>query len=131
MIDDEFTKTFLEKKGFLSKRESFDCLTMDCPSDKLVELVLSLRDEENFDLLVDLTAIDHGEEAQVRFSVVLHFYSLVQRGYLRFHAACAPTTRTLPSLRLPKFTLPPIGMRGKLTTCSESSSRDILISGVS
>ena len=88
MIDDEFTKTFLEKKGFLSKRESFDCLTMDCPSDKLVELVLSLRDEENFDLLVDLTAIDHGEEAQVRFSVVLHFYSLVQRGYLRFHVAC-------------------------------------------
>ena len=65
MIDDEFTKTFLEKKGFLSKRKSFDCLTMDCPSDKLVELVLSLRDEENFDLLVDLTAIDHGEEAQV------------------------------------------------------------------
>ena len=61
---------------------------MDCPSDKLVELVLSLRDEENFDLLVDLTAIDHGEEAQVRFSVVLHFYSLVQRGYLALSVAC-------------------------------------------
>ncbi len=88
MIDDEFTKAFLEKKGFLSKRESIDCLTMDCPSDKLVELVLSLREEENFDLLVDLTAIDHGEEAQVRFSVVLHFYSLVHRGYLRFHVTC-------------------------------------------
>ena len=88
MIDDEFTNAFLEKKGFLSKRESIDCLTMDCPSDKLVELVLSLRDEENFDLLLDLTAIDHGEEAQVRFSVVLHLYSLVHRGYLRFHVAC-------------------------------------------
>ena len=88
MIDDEFTNAFLEKKGFLSKRESIDCITMDCPSDKLVELVLSLRDEENFDLLVDLTAIDHGEEAQVRFSVVLHLYSLVHRGYLRCHIAC-------------------------------------------
>jgi len=89
MIDDEFTKALLEKKGFLSKRESIDCLTMDCPADELADMALSLRDEDGFDLLVDLTAIDHGEDAEVRFSVVLHFYSLVHRGYLRFHVACA------------------------------------------
>ena len=72
---------------------------MDCPSDKLVELVLSLREEENFDLLVDLTAIDHGEEAQVRFSVVLHFYSLVHRGYLRIHVACSDNENpSVPSI---------------------------------
>jgi NADH-quinone oxidoreductase subunit C len=89
MIDDEFTKALLEKKGFLSRRESIDCLTMDCPADQLPDLVLSLRDEEGFDLLVDLTAIDQGEEADIRFSVVLHFYSLVHRGYLRIHVLCS------------------------------------------
>ena len=76
MIDDEFTKTFLEKR--LSFEEGkFDCLTMDCPSDKLSNWFALFVMRRTFDLLVDLTAIDHGEEAQVRFSVVLHFYSLV------------------------------------------------------
>ena len=99
MIDDEFTKALLEKKGFLSKRESIDCLTMDCPADELADMALSLRDEDGFDLLVDLTAIDHGEDAEVRFSVVLHFYSLVHRGYLRFHVPCSDNENpSVPSI---------------------------------
>ena len=39
-------------------------------------------------MLVDLTAIDHGVDARTRFSTVMHFYSLVHRGYLRVHVAC-------------------------------------------
>ena len=89
MIDDDFIKSLLEKKGSLSRRESVDCLTLDCPADQLEDVVLSFRDDEGFDLLVDLTAIDHGEDAEVRFSVVLHFYSLVHRGYVRLHVLCS------------------------------------------
>ncbi|MBN38298.1 MAG: NADH-quinone oxidoreductase subunit C [Opitutae bacterium] len=89
MIDDGFIKSLLEKKGSLSRRESIDCLTLDCPADQLKDVVLSFRDDEGFDLLVDLTAIDHGEDAEVRFSVVLHFYSLVHRGYVRLHVLCS------------------------------------------
>jgi NADH-quinone oxidoreductase subunit C len=88
MIDDDFKKALLEKNGFLSTRDSIDCLTLDCPADQLAEMSLSLRDEEGFELLVDLTAIDHGEDAEVRFSVVLHFFSLIHKGYLRLHASC-------------------------------------------
>tara|TARA_B100001057_G_scaffold142779_1_gene142468 strand:+ start:275 stop:892 length:618 start_codon:yes stop_codon:yes gene_type:complete len=89
MIDDDFITSLLEKKGSLSRRESIDCLTLDCPADQLKDVVLSFRDDEGFDLLVDLTAIDHGEDAEVRFSVVLHFYSLVHRGYVRLHVLCS------------------------------------------
>ena len=89
MIDDDFTNSLLEKKGSLSRRDSIDCLTLDCPADQLKDVVLSFRDDAGFDLLVDLTAIDHGEDAEVRFSVVLHFYSLVHRCYVRLHVLCS------------------------------------------
>ena len=39
--------------------------------------------------MVDLTAIDHGEEAEVRFSVVCHYYSRVHHDYIRVHVECA------------------------------------------
>ena len=88
MIDEDFAQVLLKKHGFLSKRENSDCLTVDCPSTQLVELSRSLRDEDGFEMLVDLTAIDHGVDVQARFSTVMHFYSLVHRGYLRVHVAC-------------------------------------------
>ena len=88
MIDEDFAQVLLEKHGFLSQRENSDCLTVDCPSAHLVELSRSFRDEEGFEMLVDLTAIDHGVDAQTRFSTVMHFYSLVHRGYYAVHVAC-------------------------------------------
>ena len=89
MIDDDFVKALLEKCSYLSLRHREDCLTLDCPADSVIEFSRHLRDEETFDLLVDLTAVDHGETADTRFSVVLHFYSLIHRTYLRAHIACA------------------------------------------
>lgn len=38
--------------------------------------------------MVDLTAIDHGPDAEVRFVVVLHIYSLIHKTYLRIHVNC-------------------------------------------
>ena len=89
MIDDDFVKSLLEKCSYLSLRHQEDCLTLDCPADSVIAFSRHLRDEETFDLLVDLTAVDHGETADIRFSVVLHFYSLIHRTYLRVHIACA------------------------------------------
>ena len=89
MIDDDFVNSLLEKCSYLTHRHREDCLTLDCPADSLIEFSRHLRDEETFDLLVDLTAVDHGETADTRFSVVLHFYSLIHRTYLRAHIACS------------------------------------------
>jgi NADH-quinone oxidoreductase subunit C len=89
MIDESFITALLEKHSYLSKLDSIDCFTVRCESENLIPLVNSLRDDEGFELMVDLTAIDHGELESIRFSVVVHLYSLVHRGYLRIHVHCS------------------------------------------
>ena len=42
----------------------------------LLQFCTHLRDEETFDLLVDLTAVDHGLDAEIRFTVVFHLVFL-------------------------------------------------------
>ena len=99
MIDEEFAQKLLEKHEFLLQRKSVDCLSVECPCSEVVALSFSLRDEEGFDMLVDLTAIDHGEDAEGRFSTVMHFYSLVHRGYLRVHSECPDNEKpSMPSI---------------------------------
>ena len=89
MIDNDFTENLLGQFDAVSKRHHEDCLTLDCKEAAISKLLLHLRDEETFDLMVDLTAIDHGESAEVRFSVVIHLYSRIHRDYLRIHSPCA------------------------------------------
>lgn len=74
--------------AFLSQRKSGDCMAFDCPMDELVTLCKALRDKEGFPLLVDLTAVDWGEDASPRFSTFYHFYSLVRKEYLRISCPC-------------------------------------------
>ena len=88
MIDDDFVKALLEGRDFISIKHRDDCLTLDCLPDSLIGFCKHLRDDQTFDLLVDLTAVDHGEEADSRFQVVLHLYSLIHKSYLRLHVAC-------------------------------------------
>ena len=89
MIDNDFTENLLGQFDTVSKRHHEDCLTLDCKESAISKLLLHLRDEETFDLMVDLTAIDHGESAEVRFSVVIHLYSRIHRDYIRIHSPCA------------------------------------------
>ena len=89
MIDNDFTENLLGQFDDVSKRHHDDCLTLGCKEAAISKLLLHLRDEETFDLMVDLTAIDHGESAEVRFSVVIHLYSRIHRDYLRIHSPCA------------------------------------------
>ncbi len=100
MIDEDFIKALLSKHAFLNLNHQTDYLTLDCPAEDIVEFAKCLRDEETFDLLVDLTAIDHGTDADERFSVVLHLYSRIHRNYLRIHSSCGSESESpqFPSL---------------------------------
>lgn len=95
MIDKEFSCELMRKYSFLSKRESLDWLTVECSPENLIDLLQSLKDKEGFDILVDLTAIDHGEDCESRFSTVIHLYSLVHRGYMRLHSVCADNDKPI------------------------------------
>jgi NADH-quinone oxidoreductase subunit C len=99
MIDEDFTKSLLEKHSYLSQREYIDWFTVECPDSELVSFVKSMRDDEGFEILIDLTAIDHGEGAECRFSTVIHLYSLVHRGYVRIHSLCLDNDKpVMPSV---------------------------------
>ena len=99
MIDEDFIATLMGKCPKISKRDSLDVLTLECSSTDLLDLARTLLEEDNFDLLVDVTAIDHGEIEDVRFTVVYHFYSLIHKDYIRVHVDCESNTKpSVPSL---------------------------------
>jgi NADH-quinone oxidoreductase subunit C len=99
MIDDDFVKALLEGRDFISVKHRDDCLTLDCLPDSLVGFCKHLRDDQTFDLLLDLTAVDHGEKADSRFQVVLHLYSLIHKSYLRLHVVCPDNqSPSIPSI---------------------------------
>lgn len=87
-MDEEWAKDLRERYAFLEVRKSSDCPAFDCPLDELLPLCEALRDKEGFDLLVDLTAVDWGEDASPRFSTFHHFYSLARNVYLRIACDC-------------------------------------------
>ena len=99
MIDEDFVKSLLADRDYLSVLHQNDCLTLRCDRSRLIEFCTHLRDEETFDLLVDLTAVDHGVDSTLRFSVVVHLYSLIHKTYLRIHVDCFDNDKpTVPSL---------------------------------
>ncbi|HYL86166.1 MAG TPA: NADH-quinone oxidoreductase subunit C [Candidatus Angelobacter sp.] len=61
-------------------------ITVDCA--RLAEIALHLRDEEKFDLLSDLTAVDWPKREK-RFDVVLNLYSFAKNERLRVKAHAA------------------------------------------
>ena len=87
-MDEELAKGLVERYAFLSSRDSVDCLSYFCPPENLVELASALRDREGFEMLVDLTALDWGQENSPRFTTLYHFYSLALKTYLRIACDC-------------------------------------------
>lgn len=99
MIDEDFTSGFLEQHTFLTKVSHDDCLCLSCPPEYWVEIAKYLRNEETFELLVDLTGIDQGEESEFRFTVVAHYYSRIHHDYLRVKCDCVDSlSPKIPSL---------------------------------
>ena len=61
----------LDRFTYLSERESSDHLAVNCPSEQLIEFCTALRDEYQFDMLLDVTAIDW-DGATPRFTGIDH-----------------------------------------------------------
>jgi NADH-quinone oxidoreductase subunit C len=82
-------------------RASVDHPAVNVPLDELVAVLRYLRDEQGFDVLTDLTAIDWAEGASPRFTLVYHLHAPGRPGtYVRVAAPCAGTERepTAPSV---------------------------------
>ncbi len=88
MIDEDFVSLLLKGREYLSVLHQEDCLTLQSDPAHIIDLCTHLRDEQTFDLLADLTAIDQGEDASTRFILVVHLYSLIHKSYLRIHVNC-------------------------------------------
>ena len=88
----------LDRFTYLSERESSDHLAVNCPSEQLIEFCTVLRDEYQFDMLLDITAIDW-DVATPRFTGVYHLYSTIKQAYIRVASDCKDNIKpTLPSL---------------------------------
>lgn len=69
-------------------RFSSDCLAVDVPIASLDKALRQLRDVGGFNMLVDITAVDWGVDAQLRFSVVYHLYNIQSCSYVRVVSNC-------------------------------------------
>jgi NADH-quinone oxidoreductase subunit C len=76
----------------VTDRPSADHPAVNVPRGELLAVLRFLRDEQAFDLLMDLTAIDWAEGASPRFTIVYHLLSTARAGsYVRVATACAGT----------------------------------------
>lgn len=97
----DVTTALKEKFPQVTDRPSADHPAVNVPLDEVVAVLRYLRDEQAFDLLMDLTAVDWSEGAVPRFTVVYHLLSTTRPGsYIRLAAACAGTDAepTAPSV---------------------------------
>ncbi len=72
----------------LKERPTGDHPAFSMPAGDVSTVLKHLRDSLRFDFLTDLTAIDNGESASPRFTIVYHLYSTTGRTYLRLTADC-------------------------------------------
>jgi len=86
----------------VADRATLDHPALDVPAEQVVAVLGYLRDQAGFDFLVDLTAIDNGEDALPRFTVVYHLLSTTHLNYVRIAMACPggadPTAPSITSL---------------------------------
>jgi len=83
-LDNEFVARFRAKFGaaLLEATEDRKQAILTLERARLVELALHLRDEEKFDMLANLTAVDWPKREK-RFDVVLNLYSFAKNERLR------------------------------------------------
>jgi NADH-quinone oxidoreductase subunit C len=72
----------------LKVRPSCDHLSFNCPVTELVPTAIRFKDELQFDMLVDVTAVDWNKDTP-RFSTVYHFLSTKTHQYIRLVVDCA------------------------------------------
>jgi len=72
---------------YLTERESTDWPAVNCPQEKILDLLTQLKEGEGYNFLSDLTAIDHFDISP-RFEVVYHLYNTDRHEYLRVVTPC-------------------------------------------
>jgi NADH-quinone oxidoreductase subunit C len=70
-------------------RASADHPALNVPASDAIAVLKFLRDEQGYDYLTDLTAIDWSAEQSPRFTVVWHLYSSTKHVWVRLAANCA------------------------------------------
>ena len=73
----------------LVERPSVDHPAFSAPAGDVPAVLAFLRDSHGYDLLTDITAIDNGEDATPRFTVVYHVFSTTAHTYIRLAADCS------------------------------------------
>lgn len=76
----------------LTDRASLDHPAFNLPIGDVPAVLAHLKTSGGYDFLVDITAIDNGEDASPRFTVVYHVYSSTTHQYIRLAANCASDT---------------------------------------
>jgi NADH-quinone oxidoreductase subunit C len=102
MIAQDLKSALQELCPDLEERDSLDWPAFNCPIAKIPELAQALRDERDYNALMDATAIDNGVDASPRFTVVYHLFSTKAATYVRLAADCEsdeePSAPTLTDL---------------------------------
>lgn len=88
MILTELKQRLQSQFPHLSERKSADCLAFESKDANNLAIMRHLKDKEHFDLLVDVTALDEGEEADQRFWIIYHLFSTSHHTYLRLVFPC-------------------------------------------
>ena len=100
-LDNELVKRFRAKfsAAFIEAMEDRKQAILTVDRARLVEIALHLRDEEKFDMLASLTAVDWPKREK-RFDVVLDLYSFPKNERLRLkvHAADAEEVPSVVSV---------------------------------
>ncbi len=100
-LDNELVKRFRDKFGatLLEATEDRKQAILTVERARLAEMALYLRDEEKFDMLSDLTAVDWPKREK-RFDVVLNLFSFAKNERLRLkvHAADAEEVPSVVSV---------------------------------
>lgn len=101
-VADDTTTSLQAKFPSATLRESLDHPAVNVPVDEAVAVLEWLKDEQGYDFLVDVTAVDWAENASPRFTTVWHLYSTTNHTYIRVAADCAddadPVAPTVTSL---------------------------------
>ncbi len=80
-------KNLLKRFDFLTERDSKDCSSVLVPFARHREFFEGFEREFDFNMLMDVTAIDW-DQSTPRFSVLYHFYSTLGHCYLRVRVDC-------------------------------------------
>ena len=72
-----------------TERATADHTALNIPAAEAIIFLEYLRDAQDFNFLVDVTAIDWSAEQSPRFTVVWHLYSSLTHTYVRVAANCA------------------------------------------